>query len=614
MTFLDKLLLGKNIPSHTDTSNFPSSTYRIRKCLKKHCSDACFAKKDFDWEFWAFFLSEKEVQRSHVMKKIKTLSPDLRLSVWYKLLGARNVSSKINQQFDVVKSDRKLVDFILELCRSRSVSDVITSENLEKDIFLVYRNLFDIFYKQSNDGLDKQSFKTSEFVPIHNGSTASNKSKAVNFRARSESQETFEQLKNEISATKTLENNERESSEALDLFSVKPLKRENDRISEALVTTNQIYTNDFVDEELILLIDYMFKKDHSKVTNVFRLLYVFFVRLGFDDIFLMTVTKSSNITRTLDLQYYKLLQETTDFRFIKTFLRYTIEKDSKLLDTILDLSLCFSSSSFCEILGFCIKHCEDKITGIINKEVIKRNETIKNTAEQENQAAAQEKDAVSSNNLDKNKNFKDELLEAHEKITRKTKSSVFENQNMSNKPVSKQTPNQTNSTKQNSDNNCINNLPKEILDRINCDIAKVLYNFLKEDTTEKLDQMRKNLKPQKIDALEIDNGESSRNEDYFDFLIVQNESVKAQTGLKSDLVKRLEILNTENENLLLQNHNLKENLATLETGLKEFNDKYLIELKKMLEEANKKNQVLEKEVENLKVTIEKQKPMPNNSK
>ncbi|KAM0677264.1 hypothetical protein BDAP_002125 [Binucleata daphniae] len=609
MTFLDRLLLGKNIPAYTDTSHFPSSTYKARRCLKKHCTDACFVKKDFEWEFWAFFLSEKEVQRTQLMKKMNTLTKDLRFSVWYKLSGARNIFVKINIQFEIHKSDRKLVDFILETCRIRSVSDIISKNDIEKCIFLVYRNIYDIFYEKNEnnaENVEKDNIDSKIELDVE----------------KKVEKDTEMKIKNLEDSKKI-----RADNESIDLYSVKTKKNEYENMINEI--NNNIFTDNCVDEELVMLIDYMFKKNHSSLTNVFKLLYVFFIRLGFDKIFLCDITNKSDVAKSLNTDYFTKLQRSTRFGFIKVFIRYMIENDPEVLDQVLDLSLCFSASSFCEIVGFLIKHTEPEISEIINNEEksyeknigqTKHHNAKQHNAKQHNvkqhNTKHEDKDnkehieKIDNNNVNnivnhntkKHNNFKNELLEAHEKITNKSKSSLISDIKRS-ENIAKQSDNVDDQMQQNDIAIKYFFTKEEIEEKqnnMNLAIAKVLYKYLRENTNDKLEQIRKSLKPQKIDALEIEEFETCKNEEYFDFLVVQNESVKAQVGLKSDLFSKLETMNHENEKLILQNTNLKESIETLESELKEFEQKYLNELKSMLVEASNKNAVLEKENEKLK--------------
>ncbi|KAM0674793.1 hypothetical protein GVAV_001612 [Gurleya vavrai] len=261
----------------------------------------------------------------------------------------------MKKEFDVEKSDRKLVDFILKTCRKRNVEDVVGGECTEKNIFIVYRNIFDIFYRERAERISEK--ERNEIMKMDD---INEHSKEI------ENERKDEKLKKKTEVRKNIEKFEKISSENI-LEDIDKIEKEKSSYEENMKTTFKIYINDFVDEELVILIDYLLAKHFSSPELVFKILFVFFSRLGFDKIFLGQIITENELTQNLDLDFFNLLNETTEFKFVKVFIKICIENDSKLLDSVFDLSFCYSASTFCEILSFLIANCEEKIREKIKK-------------------------------------------------------------------------------------------------------------------------------------------------------------------------------------------------------------------------------------------------------
>ncbi|CAD27163.1 hypothetical protein [Encephalitozoon cuniculi GB-M1] len=150
MEFLDSLILGSNTPRYADEALFPSRTYKKLICNRKHCNTTCASKTLAEFEFWAYFLSEKKPNRREVRKKIHTISKDLRFSIWAKCSGSRERHMELKPvgPHDPAKApdtkdgvndhgrldDRDLVRFILDMCRS-------TEDCSQEAIFNILKNL-----------------------------------------------------------------------------------------------------------------------------------------------------------------------------------------------------------------------------------------------------------------------------------------------------------------------------------------------------------------------------------------------------------------------------------------------------------------------------------------
>lgn len=84
-------------------------------------------------------------------------------------------------------------------------------------------------------------------------------------------------------------------------------------------------------------------------------------------------------------------------------------------------------------------------------------------------------------------------------------------------------------------------------------------------------------------------------ETYFDFLVVQNELIKAQEAIKMELGGKINELKRERDELSLQKDNLEDACASLEVELRECQEGYVNEVKKMFYDAKKQCEKYEKE-------------------
>lgn len=89
-------------------------------------------------------------------------------------------------------------------------------------------------------------------------------------------------------------------------------------------------------------------------------------------------------------------------------------------------------------------------------------------------------------------------------------------------------------------------------------------------------------------------------ESYFDFLVIQNESIKAHEDMKTRLVNKIKQLEQSNRELGGKNQNLADNLETMEGELNIFNEKYVVELKNILENLRVRCEQLESENKQIK--------------
>ncbi|KAH9410761.1 hypothetical protein HK407_11g16550 [Ordospora pajunii] len=152
MSFLDNLILGSSTPKYTDEVFFPSKAYGRVRCSKKHCTAMCTTRSYAEYEFWAYVLSEKDVDMNEVRSNIYRMDDGLRFSVWTKCSGSReegmelenirpcvlDVSSDAGDVagFEEVDfgEDMAIIKYILEICKS-------SDESNEEAIFSIFKNV-----------------------------------------------------------------------------------------------------------------------------------------------------------------------------------------------------------------------------------------------------------------------------------------------------------------------------------------------------------------------------------------------------------------------------------------------------------------------------------------
>lgn len=127
MEFLDSLILGSSTPKYADEALFPSRTYKKPICNKKHCSTACTTGLSAEFEFWAYFLSEKKASRDEMRRRVHTVSKDLRFSIWVKCSGCREEQAGLRAPRGPSKDegemeDKDLVRLILDMCKASEAS------------------------------------------------------------------------------------------------------------------------------------------------------------------------------------------------------------------------------------------------------------------------------------------------------------------------------------------------------------------------------------------------------------------------------------------------------------------------------------------------------------
>ncbi|AFN83808.1 hypothetical protein EROM_091940 [Encephalitozoon romaleae SJ-2008] len=106
------------------------------------------------------------------------------------------------------------------------------------------------------------------------------------------------------------------------------------------------------------------------------------------------------------------------------------------------------------------------------------------------------------------------------------------------------------------------------------------------------------------ERLETPVGVDRREETYFDFLVVQNEAIKAQEMMKIEASERLNSLQEERNELYAQKINLMKACSSLESDLKEYQEEYVKKVEEMLHDVEDKCERYEKENKELKAKLE----------
>jgi hypothetical protein len=141
MDFLDKLILGKNTPRHSENVQYPSRVYKKPVCKKKHCTQACTEEKEI-WEYWATFLATQPVDKKKALDKIKYLKDQLRFGVWMKLIeNDWNIKIEECAKTELGKEE---IDCIIE--RDKFLLGCVISKYRDKNeeqIFKILRKIVD---------------------------------------------------------------------------------------------------------------------------------------------------------------------------------------------------------------------------------------------------------------------------------------------------------------------------------------------------------------------------------------------------------------------------------------------------------------------------------------
>ncbi|TBU01930.1 hypothetical protein CWI36_1229p0020 [Hamiltosporidium magnivora] len=502
--FIDKMLLGKNVPEYAEEAVYPSTTFRRLRCTKKHCSDVCVYNKDMrsknnEWEFWAFLLSEKKMDGCYVLKQIGEINDELRFSVWIKLSGARYIKSEFDFSYiigtgnDTVSreakkcSAQKNTDSILKIdqmaVKNILASNKISKNDNEREVFCIYKNI-------------------SKYIEI---------------------------------------------------------------------TDN----NDL--NYLLRFIAYIFDHSHSTQNNSFYFIYILLEKYNMKYIFLPAKYTFDELKKNIKKDYDFIYEN--GLNFIREFVLKCISENKNIFDKILDLSVCLKENGLFEIIQWIIDQ-----SGISLKE-IKTNETKNDNKEIQ-------KSSSESTNV---KNIK-----IDSKITEK-KDSSKENNDKSN--VKTQDTNE-NTTKKN--NLETNNQKQNISDIIKQNV-KELIEFITKDLFTLFQKLQTHLISIKEinDNFEIISPKDTKEETYFDFLVIQEQCLKAQEAMKTEMEDKIINLTTENKSLNNKNTNLTERINNMEHEISYYQNNIVTDIKKRLQESRKKIDDLEEENLNLKAELVK---------
>jgi hypothetical protein len=137
-------------------------------------------------------------------------------------------------------------------------------------------------------------------------------------------------------------------------------------------------------------------------------------------------------------------------------------------------------------------------------------------------------------------------------------------------------------------------------------LAEFLCKYLSDSFNSKRNDVIEMLRKKNLRDIEkrTDNT-NEKDEKYFDFLIVQNECVKAQEEMRTTLSNEISVLKGENVELKRRNENLHEAIQTMELELNEFQETLIKDITRMLNESKTRCNKLEEENISLKSQIHK---------
>ncbi|EJW01929.1 hypothetical protein EDEG_03603 [Edhazardia aedis USNM 41457] len=596
MSFLEKLFFGKELPLYSEQATYPSTTYKDR-CRKKHCTDKCHsdsAEDSNEWKFWAYFLSEKEVSKTVLFGKINTLPTDLVFSVWVKLLGLRDYKVAFKENFLPMKSDKNVVDFVLRFCREESSEEIVGGREIEQSIFRIYRNILDLFLQSEPASQNSQNkicndnenneIENNDIESVHSNISESKKTPNL---------ATKDKISSSSNKNSSQKNNKKDNNELEKTTTISAVSEKVKFCNNIFKTTFDMYTSDEIQEELIILINYLLNIPFSTDELVFRVLYIFFDRLGFSEIFSCRVENNSYLIAGLDENIISFLQK-LKFTFIRDFLILLIKEDPEKFNCIMNTALCFGPSAFQEILNRIILDCKDAILILKRHFEIQMLEYRSVNAESNDKLGLEEESTKVVQSI-----IKEKLLDLKENYDKTSRGKESDESRIDDKYSSRieTESNQSQSTLKSLDISFQEG--ENLIKYVNKKLARILTNFVIAHVPEKLSEYCVLLKQQKINTLLI-TPQNNLEEKYFDFLVIQNEIAKSEENIKSEMMVKIHKLSEENNQLKIQNLNFKHNIEDMEDQIKNFHNDVSETMKKKLSEVEALNIKLKKENDMLK--------------
>jgi RecG-like helicase len=121
-------------------------------------------------------------------------------------------------------------------------------------------------------------------------------------------------------------------------------------------------------------------------------------------------------------------------------------------------------------------------------------------------------------------------------------------------------------------------------------------NFESLITVQNLNKLKDFLRKKKNILKEVETVTKNTEPTYYDFLVVQNETIKAQEHIKEEYITKITELENKNKELESSLEHFKEISTSLEEELTDYQDNYVKEISRLLDDTKKENDVLQKEI------------------
>ncbi|EOB11249.1 hypothetical protein NBO_1351g0001 [Nosema bombycis CQ1] len=115
-------------------------------------------------------------------------------------------------------------------------------------------------------------------------------------------------------------------------------------------------------------------------------------------------------------------------------------------------------------------------------------------------------------------------------------------------------------------------------------------------TVQNLNKLKDFLRKKKNTLKEVEIVTKNTEPTYYDFLVVQNETIKAQEHIKEEYITKITELENKNKELESSLEHFKEISTSLEEELTDYQDNYVKEISRLLDDTKKENDVLQKEI------------------
>ncbi|KAL6121075.1 hypothetical protein NUSPORA_02066 [Nucleospora cyclopteri] len=127
------LFFGKKNNTNALQGGYPTRKYIQVMCTRKHCTEACENKNDL-YKFWSLLLAGSEINQPDLIKYIKNIPEKLRFAVYVKLTGKlRNVDKNEYTNYIKAASNTAKGLFSLKKAKLPSESEIQESNYVQPD-------------------------------------------------------------------------------------------------------------------------------------------------------------------------------------------------------------------------------------------------------------------------------------------------------------------------------------------------------------------------------------------------------------------------------------------------------------------------------------------------